>query len=194
VHRTLKDDLEAALREPHNTLILVGTGVSIGATGNERCASWRGLIEDGIDFCLKQALVNVQWADLRRQQLTSGHVDELLGAAEALQRALGGPRGGYYHRWLEDSVGSLKLKVRDVVDVLGDFEGPLATTNYDGLLEEAIGRKAVTWKKTAKVERLLRGDKKGIRGPWAVPANQESAGRDQLHSGLGGGCPPNIKA
>jgi hypothetical protein len=48
----------------------------------------------------------------------------------------------------------------------------LATTNYDGLIEEVTGLPPVTWMNTAKVERLIRGDEKGVlhlHGYWDEP-------------------------
>jgi hypothetical protein len=48
----LLDDLEKG-----NVLLVIGTGVSIQASGNQPCASWDGLIRDGIEHCFETNLI-----------------------------------------------------------------------------------------------------------------------------------------
>ncbi|WP_224371756.1 VMAP-C domain-containing protein [Hyalangium versicolor] len=161
-----------ALKDTQHTLIVVGSGVSMGASPGSSCASWTGLIEDGIDFCLKQKLADKAWADFRRLQLAQPGTDERISAAEQLQRKMGGPQGSRYADWLEESVGALRLKQRDVVDALHAFGTRLATTNYDGLLEEATGLPPVTWRNAREVERALRSEPPAIlhlHGHWKDP-------------------------
>src|SRR4051794_30310747 len=134
-------------------LVVVGTGVSRIATDNAPAAAWDGLLELGIQRCLDIGKADAAWADRRRADLKSGSVVELLGVASQVEALLGAPDGGEYRRWLRETVGALHPVNRDVLEALASLGVPLATTNYDGLLEEATGLPAVTWREGAKVER-----------------------------------------
>ncbi|WP_164018341.1 SIR2 family NAD-dependent protein deacylase [Pyxidicoccus trucidator] len=174
MRRTLEDELVEALRDTHNTLLVVGSGVSVGATeGKAAVASWKGLIDDGIAYCVDQRLAKEDWVALTRAQLNSGEVDHVLFAAEAVRLKLGASeRSGQYTKWLRRSVGELKLVKRDVVDHLVAFGVPLATTNYDDLLEEATGLPPITWRNGPGVEEFLRGRRPAIlhlHGHWDDP-------------------------
>jgi plastocyanin len=151
-------------------------GVSMAATGNAPLASWRGLLEDGVAYCegLLGPSVPAGWADRRRAQLASGDSEEVISAAEDITRRLGGPDGGEYRRWLEQSVGQLTVTHPEVPEALGALGVPLATTNYDGLLEQATGLPAVTWRQGAQVEQALRNTMRAVlhlRGHWDDPAS-----------------------
>ena len=66
----------------------------------------------------------------------------------------------------------LKAERRDVLEALRDLKVALATTNYDGLIEEVTNLPAVTWMDGAKVERVVRGDEPGVvhlHGYWDRP-------------------------
>jgi hypothetical protein len=119
-----------------------------------------GLLEDGVAYC--EGLLGPRlpdgWAAIRRAQLASGDTEELISAAEEITRRLGGPGGGDYRNWLAQSVGQLTTAHPEVPDALAGLGMPLATTNYDGLLEQASGLPAVTWREGAQVEQVLRGD------------------------------------
>lgn len=151
-------------------LAIVGAGVSIGATNNAPTASWTGLLENGVDRCVvvSQPLPD-GWEDRVLGEIRSGDMDDLLSAAEKISRKLGFPKGGKYRTWLRETVGILHAEDRSVLEALRDLGIPLATTNYDGLLEEVTGLPAVTWRDGAKVERVIRGDEKAIlhlHGYW----------------------------
>jgi SIR2-like domain/AAA domain len=101
-------------------------------------------------------------------------VQELLSAAENIAVRLGAPEAGEYGLWLRDTVGALHANHREVPEALRDLDAPLATTNYDGILEEVTGWKPVTWRDGALVERVLRGDDKGVlhlHGYYEQPAS-----------------------
>ena len=107
-----------------------------------------------------------------RKEIESGDLDDLLSAAEKVSAKLGAPAGGEYRRWLRETVGGLRVKERSVIEALRDLGVPLATTNYDGLLEEVTGRPPVSWREGAKVERVFREDGPGIlhlHGFWDEP-------------------------
>jgi hypothetical protein len=175
VGATPLEDLRAELAA-RRAVVIVGSGVSVAATGGAPTASWVGLLNDGVAFC--EALLGPTlpsgWGDRRRSQLASGDLDELVGAAEDLTRRLGGPTGGEFGRWLTQGIGNLRATSPAVLQALAALAVPLATTNYDGLLEGVTGRPAVTWRQGALVEQVVRGDTQAIlhlHGHWQDPAS-----------------------
>lgn len=154
-------DLKAAVQSG-DVLFVVGTGVSSGATGRHSHASWEGLIGSGIDECQSIMRFTMPQADHYRGLLAVKDPDDLLVVATAITKKLGGRQGGDYRGWIRKTVGQLKASNRDVLEALADLPGILATTNYDGLLEEVTGRDPYTWRQSNEVERVLRGDQPGI--------------------------------
>jgi hypothetical protein len=156
-----------------DVLVIVGAGISIGATNRDPVASWTGLLESGVDRCLVVVQgLPTDWAVRVRGEIRSGDLDDMLSAAEKISRRLGAPRGGEYGRWLRETVGSLKLADSAVLEALRDLGCPLATTNYDSLLTEVTGRPPVTWRQSADVERVIRGAEPGVlhlHGHWKDP-------------------------
>lgn len=164
----LAEELRKAI-QAGDVLFLVGSGVSVGATNRNTWASWPGLIKDGIAECEKVAGVSADTAELYRKLVDTGRTGELLRAAEFVTDELKGPTGGDFRSWLRQTVGSLRAESPEVLMALRELRGLLATTNYDGLLEEVTGLPSVTWRQSHKVERVLRGDEKGIvhlHGHW----------------------------
>jgi tetratricopeptide (TPR) repeat protein len=151
-------------------LAIIGAGVSIGATGNARAASWTGLLHDGVDFCVGQNQTT-RWAERARGDIEDG---DLLAAAEKISSVLRAPSGGPFRTWLRESVGALEAKDLSVLETLRDLKIPLATTNYDSLLEEVTGLPPVTWRDGSRIERVIRGDEDGIfhiHGHWDDPGS-----------------------
>jgi tetratricopeptide (TPR) repeat protein len=165
----LLDDLKVEVQN-RRAVFVVGAGMSVGATGNAECASWKGLLRHGIARC--QSLIpNLpkNWAERVESEVDSGDLDDMLAAAEKISSKLGAPTGGEWRRWLRDSVGALTITDKGALEALDGLGVPLATTNYDGLLTIVTGHPPVTWKEGAKVERVLRGDDEGIlhlHGHW----------------------------
>lgn len=150
-------------------IAIIGTGVSLSATGMDQRASWQGMVLDGVRRCEGLGLVPSGWGDRRRNDVASGDLDELLGAAELVARKLGAPRGGDYASFLRETAGSLRISDPAVPSAICALGIPLATTNYDGILEEASGLDPVTWRDLARVQRFLNGDEKAIlhlHGHW----------------------------
>ena len=145
------DDLKECIAKG-KALVIVGTGVSIAATDNAPCASWKGLLRHGADRCVKHcAAPRIGWADIVRQEIDSDDVDNLLSAAEKITSKLKAPTGGEYRRWLKDSVGELTATKPDVIKALDGLNIPLATTNYDGLIEEVTGLPRGRWRRLRKL-------------------------------------------
>jgi len=113
------------------------------------------------------------WGDRLRAQIDSGDIEEMLLAAENVTR-LDGPAGGEYGRWLEQSVGSLRATSSEVIQAIAALGAPIATTNYDNLIEDVTGLPRVTWQQEAEAERVMRRDGPGVLhlpGHWRDPAS-----------------------
>jgi hypothetical protein len=168
----LNKDLRAQI-ELGQVIAIVGAGVSMGATNGNPLASWTGLLEDGVTRCweVAQPLPDA-WRERVLAEIDSGDLDDLLSAAEKVSSKLDAPHGGEYRSWLRETVGSLKTQHRGVIEALHALGVKLATTNYDGLIEEVTGLPPVTWAEGAKVERVIRDDDQGIfhlHGHWDQP-------------------------
>jgi len=67
------EDLIARLvARPEHALVVVASGITIASTGNAQVASWAGLLEHGVRFCIDQLQMSEDWARLRRDQLNRG--------------------------------------------------------------------------------------------------------------------------
>lgn len=167
----LIDDLKELIAKKQ-IIIVVGSGVSLGATNRNPLASWIGLIEHGIDRCT-QVVSNLPtgWANRQKEAVHSGDMDDLLSAAEQVSSKLKAPNGGEFRRWLSETVGRLKAQDKSVIEALHQSGAVIATTNYDDLLETP-DLPAVTWRDGSRVEQVLKGDEKGIlhlHGHWRDP-------------------------
>lgn len=164
----LDDDLRDEISHGQ-VLAVVGAGVSVGATQGAGVASWMGLLQNGVDCCESLKRFTAQEAAVARQNIQVGTTAFLLAAAELVDKTLGWPDDGEYKHGLRETVGALKAIDNSALEALRDLQIPLATTNYDGLLEEVTGLPAVTWKFGSDVERVLRGDDRAIlhlHGYW----------------------------
>lgn len=148
-------------------MILVGTGVSVYSTGVAPCASWKGLLTEGIDYSLEWANPRPGEAKVAEQRgrLAKSGLDDLLCVATEVESALGGPTGGLLREFLKGTVGELTATHHEMLGGIKALHGAgafIATTNYDGLLEDALGLPAVPWTHPADVEHVLRGRLPGI--------------------------------
>lgn len=75
-----EDDPRSRITD-RKVLVIVGAGVSVGATGRAGAASWLGLLGHGVEFCEKQAGLDPKRAEIIRREIDSGDLDDLLSAA-----------------------------------------------------------------------------------------------------------------
>ena len=177
----MTDALKAELAQRISTgraLVVVGTGVSLAATGNnDKLASWKGLISSGIDRCVELGLRDAKWGE-QQNELLKGDLDDLLGVAEQVARRLGWkatePCGGDWNLWLRKTVGGLRANQRDLIEAIGDLGTPIATLNYDNLLTDVIDRRPLTWQRAERWLPVLDGRDEGIlhlHGHWDQPSS-----------------------
>jgi hypothetical protein len=111
------------------------------------------------------------WAARVRAEIRSGDLDDLLSAAEKISSKLGS-REGEYRRWLKETIGTLQVRDSAVIDALQQLNLPIATTNYDDLIEKVTGWPSVTWRQENEIELVLRNEEQGVlhlHGYWRDP-------------------------
>jgi tetratricopeptide (TPR) repeat protein len=143
-------------------LVVVGTGVSIQAAGGAKCATWRGLIRNGIEHAEGTHLLTEDAAQRLRNRLEKNTVKDLLGVAQKVSEALGAPDGAEFRRWLGESVGALAPKDHSLLDAIHALGAPIATTNYDDLLTHGRGMEHVPWTDVPAAQEILRGDRHAV--------------------------------
>jgi len=163
------------LIEERKVVVVVGSGVSIAATGGTPEASWEGLLKSGVRCCRNtDQSLDEHWERRRCEDIAdSKHGGHLL-AAEDIASKLRAPKGGAFAGWLRDTVGSLVIRDRRLLDALVALKAPLVTTNYDGLLERVTGFPPITWIDEGKVGRLLTREQDSdaiyhLHGYWDRP-------------------------
>ena len=125
----LRKDLLGELKEG-NVVVIVGAGVSIAATNGADVASWVGLLNDGVRYCVDVTGASQAWASLRLTQIDSGDTDELISAADLIEKQLDGRKSGEFARWLRESVGSLQITDNALLKGIGDLGAPIVTISF----------------------------------------------------------------
>jgi hypothetical protein len=169
-HSELLQKLRDRIRD-RQVIVVVGSGVSIQATGNAEAASWKGLLTSGIRRCRQHDVtLGDRWEGRALEQLESPDSDEFLGVATRVARKLGNPPG-VLADWIKDTVGALKATQPAVIEALHALQCPIWTTNYDDLLSTA-DLPPVTWLEKSKAHEVLRQRRPAIfhlHGHWDSP-------------------------
>src|SRR5690242_18315290 len=90
--------------------LVLGTGVSAALSGNHRVATWKGLLDAGLDWYASGHPLMAENVEHFRAVLDSSPTTEML---IAVAQFVGGQfrksGGGEYQSWLEDQIGDLKI-------------------------------------------------------------------------------------
>jgi hypothetical protein len=116
----------------------VGAGVASAVTGGAACASWHGLLLDGIEQCRQRVSVPPGWAERMREHLASADAISYMAVADEVRRRLEArAEGRDFGSWLQESVGSLTPTEEgwELLSVIRSLGQVIVTTNYDTLLE-----------------------------------------------------------
>jgi predicted ATPase len=153
-------------------VVVVGAGVSIASTKGNPVASWKGLLSNGVEYC-EQAVAGLPdgWAEHVRWQIASGDVEEMIFAAENISRRLGRP-GGHYRLWLRSAFEDLHAADPSLLRCIDQLASLVATTNYDGLIEEVTKRQTRTWREDYAFDALANGGDRMVlhlHGYWEDP-------------------------
>ncbi len=166
---TIEADLRGCVQNGE-ALLVIGAGVSAAST-SQPVATWRGLLLHGISRAAELGRLSGE-PTVFRNLVQSSELADLLRVADEVTTGLGGRAGGEYGRWLRETVGRLEPEQEDLLSAIAESQTPLATTNYDGLLEGATGLEAATWKQPGLYQRVIRGHERAIlhlHGFWRAP-------------------------
>jgi hypothetical protein len=155
-------------------VLVLGTGVSAAATDGAPAATWRGLLESGVEL-VKATTGDPQWADAMQPLIKTGfgmnEPSMIVAAASAVKDKvleLGANAAG---KWLSEQIGQLTVANSALVDELRALPFPLLTTNYDTLVE-GDGRRARSWRDHVAIRDILAGTSRDIghlHGVWNEP-------------------------
>lgn len=157
---------QARKKKDGSVLFVLGSGVAKGASGGAGAADWAGLLDLGLSVCdalkAKGGLkASATWDGVaQRKRLQSKSAEDLIAVASTVEKAL--RASGAYEVFLRDTVGALPLTSHAVFDALAELGLPIATCNYDGLLEKVLRRPGITWRDHGMVLRFLKGQQDGI--------------------------------
>jgi hypothetical protein len=167
-------------KEEPKVLVLVGTGVSIGAT-SLRQASWLGLLKHGVDHLVETEKFTVQWGNELKVNLDSAFspfdLDKALKFAELVEQNLSTPaQPDAFAKWLKTSFSDFKVQTgrTDTLNAIRDLQQAgalILTTNYDSLLSDATGLLPVTWDEQNEFLKASHEKNKilHIHGHWQYP-------------------------
>ncbi len=158
----LLEDLQERLAQ-RRVIVIAGAGVSIASSGAAAAASWKGLLELGVEHCVHFARnLPEHWAERMNEDLATDDVITWLSVASQVQERLLGVASGEFRSWLEDTIGQLKVEDDTLIEALRSLKAPIATTNYDNLIEDVTGWPPVTWRDPGGIQRVLQGDEQAV--------------------------------
>jgi len=140
-------------KEDPRVLVLVGTGVSIGATSAPQ-TSWLGLLKHGVDYLVEKGKFTTQYGYELKADLDSAFLpfdlDKALEHAENVQHSLSILKPEDFADWLHISFSDLKAQIGETgtLEAIRDLQQAgalILTTNYDSLLSKTTGLPPATW-------------------------------------------------
>ena len=146
------------ITRPDQVMIIAGSGVSLASCNNHRCASWRGLLQNGLQRCAEVSGTPESRIKPYREMLDGpdAQPDDFAAVGEFVSRELKGKVEGAFGRWLTDSIGALTKTDNGLVEAIASLGTKVATTNYDGLIESDTGLNAITWRDRALTASFFR--------------------------------------
>jgi hypothetical protein len=119
----------------------VGAGFSAAVSDDNPCATWRGLLRNGVGVCVKEFSEPWEgWAKAKEKELEVGDEKTLLSVAEDISLRLHGQgENREFKSWIEKTAGSLEPteKGRRIVESVCTLGSVIVTTTYDGLIKKA---------------------------------------------------------
>ncbi|WP_181578445.1 SIR2 family protein [Arthrobacter sp. AQ5-05] len=150
----------------HTAVVVAGTGVSKSLSSGAPTADWVGLIRNGIERAARDIPKLDAWQSLQEISLehacTDGDTDDLINVASAVATKLKKHSPQLFSDWLRESVGLLPLTEPALAQSLGTLGLPILTTNYDTLIEQALGLPSVTWRDPEAMRELFKGESRAV--------------------------------
>ncbi len=170
--QTLKEEIRQG-----RVIVVAGAGVSLAATRNDPVAGWQGLLKNGLHRYLElQEPPYPGWKDITVRQIEAGDRISLVNVGEDITERLN--EFNEFEAWLEDSVGRLEAVDKRLPEALFKLNSPIATTNYDSILESCLPEKGgdpsiVTWMDSRRAQRAFKGKDRSVvvhlHGHWTQP-------------------------
>lgn len=130
---------EAMLGDPRPTPF-VGAGFSAAVTADAQCATWLGLLRNGIDRCERAGMPDFtsESAEALRTLLNGTGIDNFITVADDISRRLRNQRGKIFSSWIDATVGKLSPKGNgpQLIQAVRNLGSTIFTTNYDKLIEK----------------------------------------------------------
>jgi SOS-response transcriptional repressor LexA len=129
---------EAMAGDPRPTPF-VGAGFSAAVTGSAECATWLGLLNNGIDRCKRAGMPDFtdEVAEALRTLLKGNNINGFITVADDISRRLRNQRGKIFGSWIDETIGSLRSKGDGpkLIGAVRNLGSTIFTTNYDKLIE-----------------------------------------------------------
>ena len=178
----LKPLMKLLEKEQPRVVVVVGTGVSWGATHAPQ-ASWIGLLKHGIDHLAATKVYTQERREILKDHLDAAfspfNLELALRHADLIEQNLKTPNEQAFADWLEAAfrdfkADSLNSGALEALRNLQQSGALLLTTNYDSLLSDATGLPPVTWEQRDDFLAVTNRQKDGIlhiHGHWQRPAS-----------------------
>lgn len=150
---------------------MCGAGVSLASTDGA-APSWSELIGSGIKRAAGLDPNAEAWAAAQLNAIKTTSSDSWISIADEMASRLGGAENAEFANWLSDTFSALRATRLDLIDAIFSLGCPVATTNYDTILEDASGLTPISWDEHSDVLNFLSGKKDGIlhiHGVWNRP-------------------------
>jgi hypothetical protein len=141
----------------HQRLVVVcGAGITAATVPSSRFGSWRNLLEHGIETVVRLSVDEHEWAEVARRQIQiANHPSDYASVAQNISARLGKRE---FIKWLHETVGSLPEPERpELIQAIASLGMPIATTNYDSLIERVTNTDRVNWRDYDNMQRALNG-------------------------------------
>jgi hypothetical protein len=145
-----------------NRLVVVcGAGTTAFTAPSSPYGSWRKLLEHGIQTVVDTRVDEQEWAEVNHRQIEiARHPSDFASVAQNIATRLG--RRDFI-TWLHGTVGSLADPERpELIEAIQSLGVPIATTNYDNLIERVTNTDFITWKSPDNMQRALLGTMSGV--------------------------------
>ena len=176
-------------KDEPRVLVVVGTGVSAGAT-SVPYASWLGLLKHGVQHLVETEVFTAKRGSQLNASLNSAfspfNLKSALQHAELIEQNLMTPNADAFARWLEAAFNETQFRAERTATLnsLRDLQQAgalLMTTNYDSLLSQATGLPPVTWEEHGAF--LRDHEPSAIGSPphsWALETSKFRGTRENL--------------
>jgi hypothetical protein len=156
---TSAEQLEHELiTRPDQVMVVAGIGVSLATCGNNPCASWKGLLQHGLqrceEVCGTPPTILKAYHEILSDPTAPAHA--LISVGQFITDELNDRRPGVFGRWLSDSIGRITPTDTKLVRTLASLDVKLATTNYDNTMEDGTSRFPITWRDRARATIFFR--------------------------------------